>query len=144
MPPADPTSKKPGSDDSLLGDFDFGDEDFNWDKLADVPASTSFNSEDELPPELRKAVVKEPDPQPVQAKANADDSAAAKPVPTAAKSSDVAPIVAPQKSATAESVVDPLALPPLDGEAAPLPPLGAGGSLLGDFDLDFPVGPAKT
>ena len=56
MPPADQDSKKPAPTDSLLSDFDFGDEDFNWDQASDSP-NPMFNSEDELPPELRRAVV---------------------------------------------------------------------------------------
>ena len=61
MPPADQDSKKPAPSDSLLSDFDFGDDDFNWDKVGESLAPV-LNSEDELPPELRRAVVPEAEP----------------------------------------------------------------------------------
>ena len=146
MAPADPTSKKPASDDSLLSDFDFGDDDFNWDQAGDSQAPMFHaNSEDELPPELRKAVV-----TPGVA-AQTSTPAAPKPdEPTVAKTTE--PLVDQPSikagSATETPVVpktaDPLALPPLEGEmdAAPLPPLLSTG-LLGDLDLDLPVPPAQ-
>lgn len=139
-------SKKPASDDSLLSDFDFGDEDFNWDQAGDSQAPMFHaNSEDELPPELRKAVV------PPGVAAQPSTPAATKPAePTVAKTTE--PLVdqpsiraasGTETPAVAEAA-DPLALPPLEGDmdAAPLPPLLSTG-LLGDLDLDLPVPPSQ-
>ena len=127
MAPADPTSKKPASDDSLLSAFDFGDDDFNWDQAGDSQAPMfNANSEDELPPELRKAVV------PPGVAAQTSTPAATKPAePTVAKTTE--PLVdqpsikagAATETPVVPKAADPLALPPLEGEmdAAPLPPL---------------------
>ncbi len=144
MPPADQNSKKPGTDDSLLGDFDFGDEDFNWDQLADAKASASFDSEEELPPELRKAVVKGSEPLPTATTAETTDKTQIQPTESAVQAPETASVESKPTTPKAASAFDPLALPPLDGDAAPLPPLGSAGGLLGDFDLDFPIGPKTS
>jgi tetratricopeptide (TPR) repeat protein len=136
VPPADQDSKKPAPSDSLLSDFDFGDDDFNWDKVGESLAPV-LNSEDELPPELRRAVV--PEAQPI-APAAPSPSLVAKPSePEPAKPAEASPKVSPEPSAA--RAFDPLALPPLEGDAAPLPPILSTG-LLGDLDLDLPVPPA--
>ena len=138
MPPADQDSKKPAPSDSLLSDFDFGDDDFNWDKVGESLAPV-LNSEDELPPELRRAVV--PEAQPI-APAAPSPSLVAKPSePEPAKPAEASPKVSPEPSAA--RAFDPLALPPLEGDAAPLPPILSTG-LLGDLDLDLPVPPCRA
>ena len=147
MPPADQNGKKSETADSLLGDFDFGDEDFNWDQLASVGGNT-LNSEDELPPELRTAVVHSPDETLVSKPAFPTETKD-KPTGKTVREPDVSGIFPPQAVSTekyaASSNADPLALPPIDGEgdAAPLPPIAPAAGILGDFDLDFAVGPAK-
>ena len=57
MPPADQPARSQGSDDSLLGDFDLATRTLLGQSSL-MFRRASFNSEDELPPELRKAVVK--------------------------------------------------------------------------------------
>ncbi len=146
MPPADQDSKKPAPSDSLLSDFDFGDDDFNWDKVGESLGPV-LNSEDELPPELRRAVV--PEAQPIApvapspslvAKPSEPEPAKPEPAkPEPAKPAEASPKVSPEPAAA--RAFDPLALPPLEGDAAPLPPILSTG-LLGDLDLDLPVPPA--
>ncbi len=136
MPPADQDGKKPAPTDSLLSDLDFGDDDFNWDQASDG-LGPMFNSEDELPPELRKAVVAAPTATPPSAATKASEPAPVKAEP--------APVLASppvEQAPPSAKPVDPLALPPLDGDAAPLPPLLTGG-LLDDLDLDLPAPPSQ-
>jgi len=139
VPPADQDSKKPAASDSLLSDLDFGDDDFNWDQVGDSLGPT-LNAEEELPPELRKAVVHQPPAEQPSAVAVEKPSGqvVAKPIEPALATREPA---GPAKA----QVVDPLALPPLegDGDAAPLPPL-IGGGLLGDLELDLPIPPPAT
>ena len=139
MPPADQDSKKPAPTDSLLSDFDFGDEDFNWDQASDSP-NPMFNSEDELPPELRRAVVPPQAAASSLAATKAPEPVSVEPAPGSAIAS---PASAQPAAPSSTRTVDPLALPPVEGDAAPLPPLLAGG-LLDDLDLDLPAPPSPS
>ena len=134
MPPADQDGKKPAPTDSLLSDLDFGDDDFNWDQASDG-LGPMFNSEDELPLELRRAVVAAPT-------ATSSSAATKAPEPAAVKAEPALSAPPSEPAAPSTKPFDPLALPPLEGDAAPLPPLLTGG-LLDDLDLDLPAPPSQ-